>query len=170
MPSSFDAYILAPPSGFLVGCRALNRKFETQLGFEEMVRSGIDIVKLGHTCFDIGNELQSHNARKVVTYLTTAWLSSTPTPSAKEVAISLDLNSALSRDVIEAFVTLYSEIVNVGQMNQLALEMKLGKFEALAWKIGVAVGSNKCTGYFFIIFNSIYHNHHRSHLFIFFLQ
>ena len=56
-----------------------------------------------------------------------------PNTKCERVAISLDL-TRLFQNVIEAFVTLYSEIVNVGQMNQLALEMKLENLRHLLGK------------------------------------
>lgn len=145
MPT-FEASILAPPSGFVAGCRALNKKFETKIGFGETILSGINIVKTRFTSsLDYSkNKAQTLNTYGVVTYLASSWLSSTPKPSAKEVATFLDLNSVLSRDVIKAFVTTYTEVSRADQLVSVPSSVQLAKIEKLAWKVGVALTSSKC--------------------------
>jgi hypothetical protein len=145
MPS-FESCILAPPPGFVAGCRALNSKSKTQLGFGEAVHSGIDIVKTN--CISsldyTRREAQPLNALGVVTYLTMSWFLSTPKPSEKDVATFLDLNSALSRDVIEAFVTTYNDVNQAHQLASAPSSVKLGKIQKLSWKVGVTISSSKC--------------------------
>lgn len=147
MPS-FESCILAPPPGFVAGCRALNSKSKTQLGFGEAVHSGINIVKTN--CISsldyTRREAQPLNALGVVTYLTMSWFLSTPKPSEKDVATFLDLNSALSRDVIEAFVTTYNDVNQAHQLASAPSSVKLGKIQKLSWKVGVTISSSKCAG------------------------
>lgn len=146
MPT-FEACILGPPPGFIAGCRALNSKFKNQTRSVETFRGGVvDILKMGYiSALHVSrSEVYAMDALGVVTYLITSWISSTPRPSAKEAAIFLDLNSALSRDVIEMLVTTFCEVARADQSVFVTSTVNSGKVERLRWKLGVAVGSSKC--------------------------
>ena len=65
----------------------------------------------------------------------------------KSITLSkMDLNSALSRDVIEAFVTTYNDVNQAHQLASAPSSVKLGKIQKLSWKVGVTISSSKCAG------------------------
>jgi hypothetical protein len=148
MPT-FEAYILGAPPRFIAGCRALNNKFKNQTGFTENFRFAVvDIVKMGYISspFSRRSEVHTMDVTGVWTYLTSSWISSSPRPIAKEAASLLDLNTALSRDVIEAFVRIISEVIRAEQSVFVTSVINLAKVDKLQWKLGVTVGSNMCAG------------------------
>ena len=119
MPS-FDAQILSPPSAFSNGCKSLNVMFQDNPEtLASLLTDAVRAVKSGQTYSgdDLNSEMK--NGYRSIVFLARAWSASSPQPSPKEVASALDSNSLLSREVIEAFVTVWTQSSSVSTLTNI---------------------------------------------------
>ena len=78
-------------------------------------------------------------------FLCHSWHVSVPVPTAKEVAVTLDSNTTLSRDAISGIISVWGE----SNSEEAAATVNIksictGKLENLKWRIGVAMHSSVC--------------------------
>ena len=99
MPS-FESLILAPPSGFGVGCRALNSVLcQDPDRFTDICKSAIAVVKTGSTDVHLqSDDIDTKNAHRAACFLVRSWMASS-SAGAKEIAVALDSHTSMSREV-----------------------------------------------------------------------
>lgn len=152
MPA-FNVAVLSVPMGFVQCCKDLNELAESnETQFDQIGKAACSAV-LNNLPLPSGETPAQTNCINGVAYLCRSCVQSTPNPEDKEIAVSLNSATILSRTAIGLFVGVYKEALEAKSAAEAAAadgtvaqpnNIRVGELSKLSWKIGIAVQSNCC--------------------------
>lgn len=140
MPS-FNILIISGPLGFTQFCKDLNELVKDEIKFNEIVSNSFSSI-ITNSALPIGNNKIENNCINGVAFICRCCIQAAPTPEDKEIAISLNNNTTLSRKVIESLVVIYNEMKE--NTTVLTPKNSVGQLTDVTWKLGVALQSSQC--------------------------